>query len=303
MNRILVIVCICSVVVMGYGKAESEPAPKQKGQPPSLLIGLIPEQNIFKQIERYEPVTGYLSKKMGINIELKVLTRYGNIIDNFVSLSLDGAFFGSFTYALTHAKIGVEAVARPENLNGISTYHGLLFVRKDSGIKSAEDMAGKRFAFVDKATTAGYILPLAYFKEHGIGDYRTFLKETYFTGTHEDAIYDVLNNKADIGAAKNTIFLKLSAVDSRIKNKLIILQRSPEVPENCLAVSKDLEVSVNHKLKHVFLNMHTDPEGIDVLVNFGAEKFIETTNDDYASVYQYAQEIGLNLEIYDYLND
>ena len=303
MNKILFSVCICLVIVMGYGEAGSEPAPKPTSKAPSLLFGLIPERNIFKQIERYEPVTGYLSKKIGIKIELKVLARYGNIIDNFISLGLDGAFFGSFTYALTHAKIGVEAVARPENLNGISTYHGLLFVRKDSGIKSAEDMAGKRFAFVDKATTAGYILPLAYFKEQGIKDYRTFLKETYFTGTHEDAIYDVLNNKADIGAAKNTVFLRLSSEDSRIKNKLVILQRSPDVPENCLAVRKDLDDSVKHKLKQVLLNMHTDPDGIDVLRNFGAEKFIETTNHDYASVYQYAQEIGLNLETYDYLND
>jgi phosphonate transport system substrate-binding protein len=240
-NKILVSVCICLVIVMGYREAGSEPAPKPTSKAPSLLIGLIPERNIFKQIERYEPVTGYLSKKMGIKIKLKVLTRYGNIIDNFVSLGLDGAFFGSFTYALTHAKIGVEAVARPENLNGISTYHGLLFVRKDSGIKSAGDMAGKRFAFVDKATTAGYILPLAYFKEQEIKNYRTFLKETYFTGTHEDAIYDVLNNKADIGAAKNTVFLQLSAKDRRIKNELVILQRSPDVPENCLAVRKDLD--------------------------------------------------------------
>ena len=49
--------------------------------------------------------------------------------------------------------------------------------------------------------------------------------------------------------------------------------------------------------------MLNDPEGREVLGNFGAEKFIETTSDDYASVYQYAQEIGLNLETYDYLND
>ena len=54
-------------------------------------------------------------------------------------------------------------------------------------------MKGKTFAFVDKATTAGYLLPLAYFKHNGINDYNKFFKKTYFTGTHEDAIYDVLN--------------------------------------------------------------------------------------------------------------
>jgi len=67
--------------------------------------------------------------------------------------------------------------------------------------RRAQDMRGKTFAFVDKATTAGYLLPLVYFKENGINDYPTFLKETYFAGTHEDAIYDVLNRKAEITAA------------------------------------------------------------------------------------------------------
>jgi phosphonate transport system substrate-binding protein len=81
---------------------------------------------------------------------------------------MDGAFFGSFSYTLAHAKLGVEVLVRPENLKGISSYHGLIFVRKDSRIRTAKDMKGKRFVFVDKATTAGYLLPLDYFLEHNI---------------------------------------------------------------------------------------------------------------------------------------
>ena len=53
-------------------------------------------------------------------------------------------FFGSFTYTLARAKLGIEPLARPENKDGISTYYGLIFVRKDSGIKTAKDMEGKR---------------------------------------------------------------------------------------------------------------------------------------------------------------
>ena len=177
------------------------------------MIGLIPEQNIFKQIERYEPLADYLASKMDIEIKLKALARYGNIIDNFVSLGLDGAFFGSFTCALAQRKLGVQVLARPEDLDGSSTYHGLIFVRKDSRIKSIKEMKGKRFVFVDKATTAGFLLPLAYFKKQGIKDYKAYFKEIYFSGTHEDAIQDVLNKKADIGAAKNTVFERLAQSD------------------------------------------------------------------------------------------
>ncbi|MEK6527513.1 MAG: phosphate/phosphite/phosphonate ABC transporter substrate-binding protein, partial [Nitrospirota bacterium] len=198
MGKALIIIFLCLTVISGCSKTETiSPEEKKTAvEEHPLLIGLIPEQNVFKQLERYNPLADYLSKKIGRKIELKVLTRYGNIIDNFVSLGLDGAFFGSFTYTMAHAKLGVEVLARPLSIDGTSTYHGLIFARKDSGIKTAKDMKGKTFAFVDKATTAGYLLPIVYFKKNGIRNYKAYLKETYFTGTHDDAIYDVLNRKA-----------------------------------------------------------------------------------------------------------
>jgi len=299
-SRIIISVCFCLAIITPARDVDAQT--KTTKDQTDFTIGLIPERNIFKQIERYEPLAGYLSKKIGRHITLKVLTRYGNIIDNFLSLNLDAAFFGSFTYALAHSKIGVEPIARPVNMDGSSTYYGLIFVRKDSGIKRIKDLQGKRFVFVDRATTAGYLLPLAYFKTHGIEDYKTFFKETYFAGTHQHAIYDVLNKKADIGAAKNTMFYRLAAKDKRLLDELVFLARSPDVPENGLAVRKDIDNTIKLKLKQALVNLHADPEGIIVLKKFGAKKFIETSDDDYSSVYEYVRKIGLNLSTYDYMN-
>jgi phosphonate transport system substrate-binding protein len=299
--RVLILVYFCLVLIIPAREIEAQT--KAARENTVFTIGLIPERNIFNQIERYEPLAAYLSKKIGKNVKLKVLTQYGNIIDNFVSYNLDAAFLGSFTYALTHSKLGVEPIARPVNLNGSSTYYGLIFVRKDSGIRSIKDMHGKTFVFVDRATTAGYLLPLAFFKMSGIEDYKTFFKETYFAGTHRDAIYDVLNKKADIGAAKNTIFYRLAAKDKRLLNDLVFLARSPDVPENGLAVRKGLDNTIKLKLKQALINMDKDPEGINVLKKFGAKKFIETSDDDYSSVYEYVRRIGLNLSTYDYMNE
>jgi phosphonate transport system substrate-binding protein len=268
-----------------------------------LMIGLIPEQNLFRQIERYEPLGEYLYRKTGTRITLKLLPRYGNIIDSFKSSGLDGAFFGSFTYTLAHAKVGVEVMARPVALDNTSTYYGMIFVRKDSRIRAARDMKGKRFAFVDKATTAGYLLPLEFFRNNGISDYKHYLKETYFTGTHEDAIYDVLNKKADIGAAKNTVFQRLAKADPRIMKELVVLKRSPDVPENALALRVDIDASARDLLKDALLKMHLDPGGRKVLERFGAVKFIETTNKDYDVVRKYAEDIHLNLATYEYMNN
>ncbi len=66
---------------------------------------------------------------------------------------------------------------------------------------------------------------------------------------------------------------------------------------------KDLDDSIKNKLKIAILNMHNDPDGRNVLKNFGAQRFIETTDDDYSGVYKYIKEINLNLATYDYIND
>jgi phosphonate transport system substrate-binding protein len=305
MKRLLILVCLCLTALIGCSeKKENNPTTGTQAVAarPSLTIGLIPERNIFTQLDRYEPVAAYLSKRIGADIQLKVLTRYGNIIDNFVSAGLDGAFFGSFSYVLAHVKLGVEPIARPEAADGTSTYYGMIMVRKDEGIKTAQDMKGKVFAFVDRATTAGYLLPLAYFKENGIDDYRKFLGETYFAGTHEAAIYDLLNKRADICAAKNTVFTRLAARDKRLTQELVVLARSPDVPENGLAIKNDFDVDIRSELKKALLNMDKDPEGVNVLRQFGAKRFIETTDEDYASVYKYVKQIGLNLSTYNYRN-
>jgi phosphonate transport system substrate-binding protein len=302
--RVLIPCAVAFLLLPSCERPEAPPSGQAEAgtATPALLIGLLPEQNIFKQMERYEPIAAYLAKKAGIRLRFTVLPRYGSVVGNFASAGMDGAFFGSFTYALARRKLGVEVLARPVDPRGESTYHGLIFVRKDSGIRSVEEMRGKRFAMVDRATTAGYLLPLEYFKKHG-KDYRTYLGETYFAGTHEAAIRDVLDRKADVGAAKSTVFDRLAAVDDRIRTDVAILDRSRDVPENALAVRKGLDASLKRKLKDALLAMHLDAEGREVLGAFGAQRFIETTDDDYRAVYDLARSVGLDLATFDDTKD
>ena len=302
--RRLSVLLVLLALVPGCARNETPaPPPAKKAERTSLRIGLIPEQNIFRQLERYAPLAAYLSRKTGTRIELQILPRYGNIIDNFRSGKLDGAFFGSFTYALAHRKLGVEVLARPVAPDNTSTYYGLIFVRKDSGIRGLADMKGKRFVFVDKATTAGYLLPLEYFHKGGVDDYKSHFRETYFSGTHEGAIMDVLEGKAHGGAAKNTVFEELARGNRRVREELVVLATSPRVPENGLALRGELDPALKGELKEALLRMHEDPEGKKTLAEFGANRFIETRNEDYEPVYRYAREVRLDLSTYDYRND
>jgi hypothetical protein len=49
--------------------------------------------------------------------------------------------------------------------------------------------------------------------------------------------------------------------------------------------------------------MDQNEEGLEILKRFGAKRFIPTTEEDYAVVFEFAETIGLDLETYDYIND
>lgn len=294
MRKSLLAFSLIALLAIGCVQHETS-APRQPPPEKTLLIGLTPEHNIFKQVRRYEPLADYLSGKTGIRVNLKVLTYRGNVIDNFQFLKLDGAFFGSFSYSLAHVKLGVAVLARPEDPDGISSYHGVIFVRKDSGIRTVRQMKGKRLALVARATTAGYLFPSIYLKRAGVRNPETFFKEVYYAGTHEGTIDDVLDRKADIGVSKNTVYNRFAAENPRIGRELVILGKSEDVPENALALRRDIEDSVKRKLVDALIAMHADPEGAKVLEAFGARRFIETTDADYLPVMTYTRELGIDL--------
>lgn len=268
-----------------------------------LTIGLIPEQNVFRQVERYEPIGEYIRERTGLKLHFTILRRYGNIIDSFKAEKMDGAFWGSFTGALAIQKLGIEPIARPLWRDGTSTYHGYVFVRKDSGIRSVEQMKGKTIAFVDKATTAGFVFPVAYLREHGVADVSEYFKEQFFAGSHDAAITAVLEGKADVGCAKNTIFHMVAARNPKVEEELLILATSPTVPSNGLGIRKDLDPVVKEKLREALLGMVEDPAGKRALEEFGAIAFIPNTKEDYTPVFEIAEAAGIDLKEYRYVNE
>lgn len=295
LRRLIILFLACMLFVPALAVPRSS---QQK-----LLIGLIPEMNIFKQKQRFRLLGDYLSKKTGIPVEFTILSRYGNIIESFTSEKMDGAFFGSFTGALAIQKLGVVPLARPVNLDNTSTYQGYLFVRKDSGIRSVADMKGKKMAFVEKATTAGYVFPRAWLRESGITNIDSYFGEHFFTGSHDAAVLAVLNKKADIGAAKHSIYDRVRKDDPRVDRELMIIARSPWVPSNGLCVRKNLDPGLQKKLKEALLALESDPAGKAVLEKFGAIRFIETAEQDYQPVYDLAKKAGIDIPRYNYRNE
>jgi phosphonate transport system substrate-binding protein len=290
------------LIILTFLIASHFPCNNAAAQTNSITIGLLPEMNVFMQHQRFLPLSTYLSDNLGIEVKLTILSRYGNIIQRIKEQQIDAAFLGSFTGALAISQLRVEPLARPINMDDTSTYFGQIFVRKDSGIKTVAEMQGKSLALVERATTAGYVFPLAWLKKNGVGDIATYFSAYHFYGSHDATIDAVLVGKADVGAAQNTIYDRMRAANPRIDQELDILASSPRVPSNGLCVRPDIDELHKAKLKDLLLSLHHNPQGLEVLKKLGTKRFVETSREDYQPVLDLAVEAGIDMKNYKYYN-
>lgn len=83
--------------------------------------------------------------------------------------------------------------------DGQIDYHAAIFTRHSSTIEKLADLKGSHVAWVDKQSSAGYLLPRTRLIEEGLDVDTLFAKES-FLGTHQRVACAVLDGEADVGA-------------------------------------------------------------------------------------------------------
>jgi len=295
---VLIFILSISIPALLESAAAQEKVTRDSRKPARLTIGILPEKNIFEQRKRYEAITLYISRQLDMNVHVETLANYTSIPEAFSDGTIDAAFFGSFSYILTRNMVPIEPLARPVWTDGSSTYRGYIFTRKDSGIKTVADMEGKSLVLVDKATTAGYLYPVFYLKEYGIDDIEKFFSSVYFAGSHDGSAWAVYKGEAAVGACKNHVFQSMAAEHPQFRERMVVLAESPEVPSNGLGIRSDLNESLKKQLKDLLLNLDKSEEGRSVLNKMGAVRFIPTSDEDYAPLYEMIDKLKLELDIF-----
>jgi phosphonate transport system substrate-binding protein len=261
----------------GSAPSRPGPAPAVAGEP--LRIGLVPERDIFEQRRRYAAIADYLSSELHRPVELVTVRSYSDVLGEFRDRRIDGAFLGSLTAVLAVDQLGVTILARPQAVDGISTYRGVIFVPEASPVQSIDDLAGRSIVMVP-TTTGSNLFPIAELSRRGIltGPKPPTL---IYVGTHDDAILEVSDGHADAGAVKDRRLDEFEKSHPKFRR----LATSDAVPENALVMRKDLPVDQLESLRAAVLLMHQSDAGRTALATFGASRFLPTGLKDYAAIY------------------
>jgi phosphonate transport system substrate-binding protein len=223
-------------------------------------MAVIPWQVSAEQEKQLQPLADYLSKTLGKPVKFQITKDYDTSIDLLVTGKVEMAFLGPLSYVKAHLRDPqVQPIVAPiEKTTGRPWYTSAIVVNNASGIKTLKDLKGKRFAFVSKSSTSGYLVPLAHFKDIGINPERDFATVKY-AGSHDKAKADLLAGKVDAIADDKRSYLQQQKEGNIDPSKYKIIWESDPIPLSPIVVSSKLPSQLVIDLKKAFVN---SPEGL-----------------------------------------
>ncbi|MGB6330080.1 MAG: phosphonate ABC transporter substrate-binding protein [Halarcobacter sp.] len=251
----------------------------QEKWPEKITFGVIPVAGSTSMKENFGALTNYLSKQLGIKVELQLAGDYTGVITGMQHKHIDVAYLGPKSYVEAHRRANAEAlVVEVDGESGLPGYNGTIITKKGSGLKTIADLKGKTWAFTSSQSTSGTLVPTVMFSKAGINPKEYFSRVVY-SGGHEASILTVKAGKVDAASTNNLDFNRGLGKHWN-KDDFNIIWKSDLIPGAPMAARADLPTSLKMALKGAFLS-YNDPEGLAKLKNKG---FIKVDDSNYDSV-------------------
>jgi phosphonate transport system substrate-binding protein len=199
-----------------------------------LGVGLF-QPDREKNDATYRPLAQYLAAKLGRTVELRTVDTWEGLAKSLANGETDLALMGPWGYVLANHVAGTQVVSTIE-YDGKPEYFAIIVTHPDSGIRSMDDLKGKSFAFGDKGSTSGYLIPLHHFMQQGIDPEKYFSKVLYTK--HQAIESQVAAGQLDAGADYNRNRNAMIEQGLIKPERSRIIWQSAPLPNDAFAVSK-----------------------------------------------------------------
>ncbi|XOF34359.1 MAG: phosphate/phosphite/phosphonate ABC transporter substrate-binding protein [Candidatus Electrothrix sp. YB6] len=295
MNKIArYILCIFLVAALPALQACSNnadrPAAAGKNEKPLRFGFMICDSRTLSQA-RFAPFTAYLEDKLDRKVEmvLRNTFEFEQLIKN---KEVDFFHVNPVVAILLQEKYKADLLA--VDIRGRNGYKatGTIIARKDSGIKTIDDMRGKSMVFGPALAPFGYMAQYALLLENGFDPETDFSSYTIPRGAakHDKVIYGVEYGKYDVGAAPRIDLDRL--VDENIidLDEYTIIAESDPMPYCTVGARAEVDTALKEQVKNIALNLKQDEtvpvdgEVLNVLKRMLIEGFAPVVDSEYDAI-------------------
>ncbi|MBC7580443.1 MAG: phosphonate ABC transporter substrate-binding protein, partial [Tardiphaga sp.] len=263
---------------------------------PELTFAIIPAENASGVTERWAPFVSYLSKELGVKINLRIANDYAAVIEGQRAGNIQIASYGSASFARARLTgVMTDAFANDINADGSTGYYSVFFVKANSAYKTIDNLKGKNLGLVDPNSTSGNNVPRFELDKMGISDADTYFSKVVFTGSHENALLALSQGTVDVAANQWTNdddstlsqmlhkgMLKNADGTPMKKEDFRIVHKSAPIINGPYAYSSDLPADLKAAIAKAFVDAPTkDKAAFDKLSDGQKKGFHAATTKDW----------------------
>jgi phosphate/phosphite/phosphonate ABC transporter binding protein len=233
-----------------------------------------------------------LGTALGEPVEVRAEASYAALLERVLAGETALAWVPPAIFVRAHAAGVLPALLRAERAGG-DHYRSAIFVRSDGPIERPLDLRGKRMAWVDRHSCAGYLFPRLALRRAGIDPKTCFSSEIFFA-SHARVVHAVLTGTADAGAT----FVQLDDRSDPERGLALagwtawapprsmrpVLVSDP-IPSDAIGIGISVPPGRREEIRDVLAHFHERPVGLRLLrALLGAERLVPASADDYAPV-------------------
>jgi len=244
----------------------------------TLKITIIPHRSTKGNFRSYTPVVQALEKKIGMPVQMLASKTYDEAVGKLESKEADVAYLGPFAYVKAHNDFGARLIVRTIDDDNTEFYHSLIITRKESDIRTLQDLKGKSFAFTDPNSTSGFLFPMVGLSKAGIR-LEDFSRAEYLK-RHANSLLAVYNGQTDAGAVSSTAKDKVKVNFDDIR----ILWKSEPIYRGPWAARKDLSESLFQGIQNTFLELAKQKDAAEIFKKLSTKGFVKGKDSEYNNV-------------------
>jgi phosphonate transport system substrate-binding protein len=243
--------------------------------PLRLEFGVYPSDRAAIMYRKFSPVLDAIRVPIEnilqreVDIHMTIFQDYDSGIKALANGDVDFVRFGPSSFIIAEQLNPEVQILAMELRKGLKRFNGVIIARKDSGIKTVQDLHGRSFAFGDPNSTIGTFLAQAMLVEHGIQEAELASHE--YLGRHDKVAKAIITGTHDAGALKSSTYKTLCNPKDIIIVKAFSNVTKPWVARSEL--SKEICAAITASLLAL--------ESEEALRELGCSGFAEASPDEY----------------------
>lgn len=307
--RVMIYKALCLLLLLiGTGSNATGMSQSDSSMSNIITVGVI-STNPKKQYKLIKPLANYLATNLhsfGIDKSEVVIARD---TEQMMNLLEQGKVDILSETVFTASKLVNEANAEFLLLRwkkGVEKYRTVFFVRKDSGIKSLDDLQGKTIAFEDRSSTSAFYIPASILLQQGFdlqelksprekpeSERVGYLFSDEMTASHNEVNISswVCNGVIMAGAFSDLNWNDEEDLPTQMRNELNIIYQSNPFPRSLVLIRSEIDSGLRKEIQRLLLDANNSEAGRNALRRYQKTAKFSHLNSDALDGIAHAEQL------------